>query len=390
MNDDNKSFARTIQSRCDKQQNLAIWWCELLCAIGYLSVKFPTIYLIVGKGHTATFQKPISMTTSSMTAPKAMLSYPNMATALIVGGGTMGADVALVLARAGCRTTVLESNPARRALLDTYFTEGLHRLGASNQRDCLGACATMDEVDWASIDLVIECIPEQLALKQALFADLVARARPDALLCSNSSSFPISAIAQELPSAARMLGLHFFMPAHLVPLVEVVLGQHSALQLAEMLSQFMRRCGMVPVLVRKDLPGFLANRLQHALAREAFAMIDAGIATAEDVDAAVRFGFGFRFLAAGPVLQRDHAGIDVHCAAAATMYPSLAANTVPATALLNQVASGKLGMKSGEGFFQWSTETIAAERKRYDDLLLAGLKLLADELPKIERSDASK
>lgn len=342
------------------------------------------------KAYWIFFQGLFPMTTTTVTAPHALLSYPDTATALVVGGGTMGADVALVLARAGCRTIVLESNSARRDLLDTYFTNGLHRLGAGDQRDCVSACAAMDEVDWAAIDLVIECIPEQLAMKQALFANLVERARPDTLLCSNSSSFPISAIAQDLPTAARMLGLHFFMPAHLVPLVEVVLGQQSALPLAEALSQFMRRCGMVPVLVRKDLPGFLANRLQHALAREAFAMIDAGIATAEDVDAAVRFGFGFRFLAAGPVLQRDHAGIDVHCAAAATMYPSLAANTVPAMALTERVASGKLGMKTGEGFFQWNAETIAAERKRYDDLLLAGLKLLADELPKVERSDGSK
>ena len=323
---------------------------------------------------------------ASNTVVRAILTYPDKATALVVGGGTMGADVALVLARAGCRTIVLESNPTRRDRLDSYFTTGLQQLGASDQRDRVSACATMDEVDWSAIDLVIECIPEKLALKQTLFAELVERARPDALLCSNSSSFPISAIAQDLPTAARMLGLHFFMPAHLVPLVEVVLGQHSALALAECLSQFMRRCGMVPVLVRKDLPGFLANRLQHALAREAFAMIDAGIATAEDVDAAVRFGFGFRFLSAGPVLQRDHAGIDVHCAAAATMYPSLAANTVPATVLQERVASGKLGMKTGEGFFAWTPETISAERKRYDDLLLAGLRLLADELPKIERS----
>ncbi|MEJ1730777.1 3-hydroxyacyl-CoA dehydrogenase family protein, partial [Escherichia coli] len=93
------------------------------------------------------------------------------------------------------------------------------------------------------------------------------------------------------------------------------------------------QCGMVPVLVKKDLPGFLANRLQHALAREAFSLIDAGVASPEDVDAAVRFGFGFRFLAAGPVLQRDHAGLEVHCAAGATMYPSLAANTEPAKCL---------------------------------------------------------
>jgi 3-hydroxybutyryl-CoA dehydrogenase len=117
-------------------------------------------------------------------------------------------------------------------------------------------------------------------------------------------------------------------------------------------------------------------------------MIDAGVATPEDVDAAVRFGFGFRFLAAGPVLQRDHAGIDVHCAAAATIYPSLAANTAPAKVLSERVASGKLGMKTGQGFFPWTSETIAAERKRYDDLLRAGLRLLASELPPIE--DAKK
>lgn len=320
-------------------------------------------------------------------ADTAPLTWPDKANVLIVGGGTMGADVALVLARAGCKAHVLETSAERRDLLDRYFTDGLQQLGASEQRSCVYACASMEQVDWTAIDMVIECIPEKLALKQALFAELVKRARPDTLLCSNSSSFPISDIAQNLPTAARMIGLHFFMPAHLVPLVEVVLGQQSALPLAESLMQFMRRCGMVPVLVRKDLPGFLANRLQHALAREAFAMIDAGIASAEDVDLAVRFGFGFRFLAAGPVLQRDHAGIDVHCAAAASMYPSLAANTVPATALSERVAQGKLGMKTGEGFFSWTPETIAAERKRYDDLLLAGLHLLADALPKIERSE---
>ena len=295
----------------------------------------------------------------------------------------MGADVALVLARAGCRTLVLEPGEARRQALDAYLTTGLQNLGAAHRRERASACASMDEVDWQSVDLVIECIPEKLAPKQALFAELERRARPDAVLTSNSSSFPISAIAEGLASAQRMFNLHFFMPAHLVPLVEVVLGEHSSPALAESLSAFMRGCGMVPVIVRKDLPGFLANRLQHALAREAFAMIDAGIATPEDVDAAVRFGFGFRFLAAGPVLQRDHAGIDVHCPAAATMYPTLATNTVPSRALTERLESGRFGMKTGEGFYQWTPEAIAAERKRYDDMLMAGLRLLAPELPRI-------
>ena len=312
------------------------------------------------------------------------LPKPSQALALVAGGGTMGADVAIVLARAGCRAIVLEPGTTRRDALDTYFGDTLRKLGLEHKRERITTCASLDELDWQAIDLVIECIPEKLALKQALFAELVQRARPDTLLCSNSSSFPISAIGEHLETTGRMLGLHFFMPAHLVPLVEVVLGADSSGELAESLMAFMRACGMVPVLVRKDLPGFLANRLQHALAREAFALIDAGIATAEDVDAAVRFGFGFRFLAAGPVLQRDHAGIDVHCPAAATMYPSLAANTTPGRVLAQRYDAGHYGMKTGEGFYRWTPETIAAERARYDGLLMAGLRLLAPELPKIE------
>ena len=221
----------------------------------------------------------------------------------------MGADVAVVLARAGCRTTVVETGAARREALAAHVTRGLEALGAADRADRVAAAASLDAVDWSTIDLVIECIPEKLPLKQALFAELVSRARPDTILTSNSSSFPISAIGDGLTTRQRMLGLHFFMPAHLVPLVEVVMGADSGLAQAEAMAAFMRACGLVPVLVRKDLPGFLANRLQHALAREAFALIDDGVATAEDVDAAVRFGFGFRFLAAGPVMTDGVASV---------------------------------------------------------------------------------
>jgi 3-hydroxybutyryl-CoA dehydrogenase len=167
----------------------------------------------------------------------------------------------------------------------------------------------------------------------------------------------------------------------------VVLGPQSHVQEAEQLCDFMRGCGSVPVLVRKDKPGFLANRMQHALAREAFALIDEGVASPEDVDAAVRFGFGFRFLAAGPVMQRDHAGLEVHTAAAASMYPSLAVNAEPARVLQERVARGDLGMKTGQGFFTWTTETQKVERERYDRLLRQGLDLLASELPPLNPKD---
>lgn len=299
----------------------------------------------------------------------------------------MGADVAIVLARGGATVVIVEPSAIRREAIPSHCGDNLQAIGLPSRASRIDSVDSLDAVDWAGVSLVIECIPERLDIKQALFADLERRAHRNTVLTSNSSSFPISAIADGLSTPDRMFGLHFFMPAHLVPLVEVVLGPASDYSLAHDLCDFMRGCGNVPVLVRKDRPGFLANRLQHALAREAFALIDEGVASSEDVDAAVRFGFGFRFLAAGPVMQRDHAGIDVHCAAAATIYPSLAHNTEPALALRVQVNQGHLGMKSGQGFYAWNAETARAERYRYDRLLRRGLDLLADELPPIDQED---
>ena len=306
---------------------------------------------------------------------------------VVVGGGTMGADVAVVLARGGARVTVVEPHAAQRDKLAPHVAAELQAAGLGHRAAAVIAAASLEEVAWDGVVLVVECITEKLDAKQALFARLESLAPADAVLASNSSSFPISAIGQGLASQQRMLGLHFFMPAHLVPLVEVVCGVHSDGARATWLAGVMRACGSVPVLVRKDKPGFLANRLQHALSREAFAMIDEGIASAEDVDAAVRFGFGFRYLAAGPVMQRDHAGIDVHCAAAATMYPTLSNTAEPAHALRDRVARGELGMKTGKGFFDWPEDRRLAERARYDALLRQGLALLAPELPVIDRSD---
>jgi len=276
---------------------------------------------------------------------------------VVVGGGTMGADVAIVLARGGCRVSVVEPQAAQREALQQRVQAGLTDLDLGHRASGVNAVPKLQAVDWHAVRLVVECIPEKLELKQALFAQLVELASASAVLTSNSSSFPISAIAQGLPTQDRMLGLHFFMPAHLVPLVEVVLGPQTQPDTADSLCAFMRGCGSVPVLVRKDKPGFLANRLQHALSREAFAMIDEGVATPEDVDAAVRFGFGFRYLAAGPVMQRDHAGLDVHCAAAATMYPSLSNTDQPSRALRERVEAGRIGMKAGAGFYDWTPET---------------------------------
>ncbi len=314
----------------------------------------------------------------------AILGAPSASHAVVVGGGTMGADVAVVLLRANCHVHVLETRSEAHEAIREKIAGNLRAVDNADSIERLQLACAPDDVDWSGIDLMIECIPEQLALKRALFSDLAQKAPGHVLLASNSSSFPISQIAEGLPTRERMIGLHFFMPAHIVPLVEVVLGPDTDADRAQGLAAFMRRCGSVPIVVHRDVPGFVGNRLQHALAREAFSMIEQGIVTPEDVDNAVRFGFGFRYLAAGPILQKEHAGLDVHAAAAATIYPSLSNVAEPPSVLADKPRQGTLGMKSGQGFYPWTPETIAAERKRYDDALRAGLRILASDLPPIE------
>lgn len=302
-----------------------------------------------------------------------------MRQAAVIGGGTMGADVAAILVAGGWTTHVVEPDAARRTALPERVAKSCAQLGAAFAAARLAVHDAAAAAPWPEIELAIECAPEDLALKQRVFAELERLARPDATLASNSSSFPISGISRGRATRGRMCGLHFFMPAHIVPLVEVVRGEATDPAVCEALAGTMRALGKVPVLVKRDVPGFLANRIQHALAREAFSLVDAGIATPEDVDKAVRYGFGFRFVAAGPILQKDLAGLDIHCAASATTFPTLNNGAEPARCLRERVAAGKLDVKSGEGFYKWPPERAAAEKARYERALLAALEILERE-----------
>jgi 3-hydroxybutyryl-CoA dehydrogenase len=177
-----------------------------------------------------------------------------------------------------------------------------------------------------------------------------------------------------------MLNTHYFMPAHLVPAVEVVSSEATDPAVADRVCAMLRASGRVPVRVKRDIPGFLANRLQHALSREAFWLIEQGFCEPEDIDAAVRFGFGFRYIAAGPCLQRDHAGLEVHAAAGAEMYPHFNNAPTVSPALADRVTEGKLGMKTGEGFYRWTPEAIAEERARYERTLAQAFEIIRAEL----------
>jgi 3-hydroxybutyryl-CoA dehydrogenase len=299
----------------------------------------------------------------------------------VVGGGTMGRDIAATFSHAGAQAHIVETFDAARAAIPERIGQTFDKLGAdAAARARYAVHASLAELPWSTIDIVIEAVPEQLELKRTLFAELELLARRDTPLCSNSSAIGISKIGEGLRTRDRMLNTHYFMPAHLVPAVEVVSSDATDPVVAAHVCDILRATGRVPVRVKRDIPGFLANRLQHALSREAFWLLEQGFCEPEDIDAAVRFGFGFRYIAAGPCMQRDHAGLEVHAAAGAEMYPHFNNSPTVSPALSDRVAQGKLGMKTGEGFYKWTPETIAAERARYERTLAQAFQIVKAEL----------
>ena len=233
--------------------------------------------------------------------------------------------------------------------------------------------------DWLDVIWVLETIKEDMGLKQALFANLDQRVPKHIPIGSNSSGFPISKIAANLATAHRMFNAHYFMPAHIVPLVEVVLGEASDPVMGEAVCQMYRDAGKKPVLVKKDIPGFLANRIQHALMREALSLVDAGIATPDDVDTAVRYSFGFRYAAVGPMTQKEISGWEGMAGASVEIWPSLYNVDGLQPVMANLIAQGKYGMKSKEGFRTWSDEEMKEMRRKYNARLKAAFDVLQVE-----------
>jgi 3-hydroxybutyryl-CoA dehydrogenase len=302
---------------------------------------------------------------------------------VVVGTGTMAAGIGAGFIDAGFEVVFLgrQIDKARQSLAVAHqLAIGL--ADGSPRESLAGAAGLIDSWnDWTGVVWVIETIAEDLDIKRQLFASLDARVPASIPIGSNSSGFPVTRIAEGLATRSRMFNAHYFMPAHLVPLVEVALGEHSDPALGEAVCALYRRAGKKPVLVRKDIPGFLANRIQHALMREALALIDSGIASPDDVDTAVRYSFGFRYAAAGPVLQKEISGWDSMAKAAAEIYPSLSNTHVLADCVSGIIKAGHTGMKAGTGFRPWSADQIKTERAAYDRRLKAAFDVLNMDSP---------
>lgn len=299
--------------------------------------------------------------------------------AVVVGGGVMGGGIAAMFAGGGWHTDVVSRSASTRDAVPGVVERCLRAMGKPVDLSKVKTYATLAEVPWADVQIVVETVTEDLALKRTIFAELETLAPAGVPLTSNSSSFPISRIGEGLASQSRMTGLHFFMPAHLVPLVEVVRSVHTDVALAEAVGETMTSLGKRPVQVRKDVIGFLGNRIQGALMREALWLIEEGVASPEDVDATVRLSFGFRYAAAGPITQKEHSGWDTTCAVAKIIWPDLSNADGPPPVLQRNVDEGRIGFKTGRGFFEWTPQSIAAERARYERALLKCMEIFREE-----------
>lgn len=281
--------------------------------------------------------------------------------AVVIGAGNMGTGVAAAFLAHGWRVQVVDPAAAARGSLPARIAA---LTGATEQR--LSVAAQLHEVDWTGVRFVCESAAESLAVKQQVFAQLAVLAPNDIPLTSNSSTLPMKDIAAGLERTSNMLGAHFLMPAHAVPLVEVLDTGTAQAHIVESTIRILQGIGKQPIRLKREVPGFLVNRMQAALMREALALVDQGVASARDVDMAVRFGFGFRYAACGPIVQKEHSGWDISHKLYETVFPTLCNDSKPAAVLQKMIDAGDYGMKTGQGFVRWDQASMARERGRFN------------------------
>lgn len=282
----------------------------------------------------------------------------------VIGAGLMGHGIAQVFALAGHEVTITDTFAKNLETVKSRISANLKDLGD----DPSAVDRVTPQADLAvavrDADYVVEAVLEDLPLKQKLFAEIEYHVRADAILASNTSVIPITAIMQGLSRRERAVGTHWWNPPFLVPLVEVIETQWTSPQTIASTMDLHQRAGKKPALVKKDVPGFIGNRLQHALWREAISLVENGICDAETVDAVIKASFGRRIAVLGPLENADLVGTDLTLAIHETVLPAIDSRPGPSPYLKKLVADGKLGFKSGEGFRKWSAEEQAALRAK--------------------------
>lgn len=295
----------------------------------------------------------------------------------VIGAGIMGAGLAVHLSLQGCSVTLVDH---RQSNLDEATDRIRNSVEFLNDRSRPGeGTITSDELiasiettldpdaGVAGADLVLETVSEELSVKQSVFEAVAAAAPEDAILASNTSGIPITEIASAIPAAAdRVVGCHWWNPPYLMPLVEVVRGQETSEETVARTVSFVESVDRNPIVVERDVPGFVWNRIQFAVLRECMHIVEEGIASIEDVDAAVRDGYALRTAVVGPFETVDLSGLDLFETIAADLYPHLCDDDTPGDLFEEHVRAGRTGADAGSGFYEYDrpVDVLLEDRDR--------------------------
>jgi len=299
--------------------------------------------------------------------------------AAVIGLGTMGPGIAATLARAGLEVSAYDADAAKRQQCAAQLAAAaaaLDALGLEDRtahpiavRDSLGACVT-------GADLVIETVPEDLELKRRVFAEIEALVDERCLIASDTSGLPITRLAAGARRPERIIGMHWSNPPHLIPMIEVIPGERTASSAVEAMTALIRRTGHRPILIRKDVPGFVENRVLYAIMRECVDLVEKGVISPEDLDACVSWGIGYKLSVIGPMALLDMAGLDIYAAVSRYLNRERSNRADTPHFITERTARRELGLKTGRGIYAYTAESAAELRAARAATLIAVRKAL--------------
>lgn len=304
----------------------------------------------------------------------------------VIGGGTMGHGIAEVFAMSGLDVKIYESSPVIREMVFSQIKSELSFMAENaflkyNDIDAiLNRIQVYDSLRETvyDADYVIEAVPEVLSLKNKIFSEIDGYCKPDAIFASNTSSLALKDMLNSVSPARqeRMMICHWYNPAHLMPIAELSFFGNMPLHIYKTVETLYKNAGKQVVKVLKDVPGLVANRIQQAVAREVFWLIENGIAEPEDIDRGLKFGPAFRYATTGQLEVADMGGLDIWCTVGDNLLSVMDNRTDANPVLREKVAQGKLGMKSGEGFFNYSASEIEGKKNAFNKRLMTQLKTI--------------
>ncbi len=310
------------------------------------------------------------------------MQVKDVKTVCILGAGFIAPGVAQVFAAKGFDTVIYARRPEALVQATTLVKNNLTMMsqkGIFKEADIepsLKRIRTSSDLADAvkGVQLVIECLSENMELKQKFFQDMDNICPPETILASNTSVMSITEIASTSKKRNRIVGTHFWNPPYLIPLVEVTKAEDTSDEVMDITYEVMKNAGKHPVKCMKDVPGFIANRLQHALWREAISIVENGIADAATVDEAIKNGFAIRLPILGPLENADMVGLDLTLSIHSYIFKHLESSPNPSKLLTENINKGNLGFKSGEGFQKWTPEQIKQSRERLTAYLIEWTK----------------